>query len=76
MEEETSILEKIIAGLESSLPAIFTRREIPRLTGGALSVGYLANLGADGPPYIRDRRHAVYEKSSFIGWYKARLSGK
>lgn len=58
----------VIAALETSMPGVFTRREIMFLTGGMLPRGTLANLGQNGPPYLRSKRHAVYEKSSFLKW--------
>ncbi|MDR1509811.1 MAG: hypothetical protein LBS53_09245 [Synergistaceae bacterium] len=61
-------VEAILRALEVSLPPIFTRREIPALTGKLLAVGTLANLGEQGPPFCRTKRHAVYEKSSFLTW--------
>jgi hypothetical protein len=66
--------EYIIRSLEASLPPIFTRREIPRLTGGVLCVGTLANLGKNGPPYVRTQRHAVYERDSFMAWFRSYIA--
>lgn len=61
--------DTLIRALASSLPPIFTRREISVQTGKFLTVGTLANLaGKGGPPYLRSKRHAIYEKSSFLAW--------
>jgi len=62
------LVEDVLGALQSELPPIFVRAEIPRLTGGLLRVGTLANLGDDGPPFIRTRRHALYERASFLRW--------
>jgi hypothetical protein len=72
--QRIKIVDDIITGLEASLPATFIRTAIPGYTGKLLSVGYLANLGDAGSPYIRDRRHAVYEKQSFLDWLRIRLT--
>ena len=46
------LIEAAITGLQASMPAVFARREIPKYVGGSLTVGTLANLGKDGPPYF------------------------
>jgi hypothetical protein len=73
--QREKLVDDIITGLEASLPATFIRTAIPHYTGKLLSVGHLANLGDAGPPYIRDHRHAVYEKRSFLDWLRIRLTG-
>jgi hypothetical protein len=67
--------ETLINALKRSLPPIFARREVPRLLGGLLPVGTLANLGSAsaGPPYRIVKRHAVYEKDSFLSWFSTYL---
>lgn len=71
--QEDALIEAAIAGLEAAMPAVIARREIPKYVGGSLSVGTLANLGKDGPPYFLVNKHATYEKKSFLQWYKARI---
>lgn len=60
------LIEAAITGLQASMPAVFARREIPKYVGGPLTVGTLANLGKDGPPYFLVNKHATYEKSPFL----------
>jgi hypothetical protein len=65
--------EAFVRALELSLPAIFTRAELPKLTGGFLNPKTVANMGQAGPPYRRTRRHALYEKASFLLWLRSYL---
>ncbi len=65
---------KIIEKLEESLPPIFTRSAVPRLLGGAIAAGTLANLGKDGPPYVRSGHHVIYEKGEFLEWFRVWLA--
>ena len=67
------LIEAAITGLEASMPAVFARREIPKYVGGSLTVGTLANLGKDGPPYFLINKHATYEKNSFLKWYRSQI---
>lgn len=71
--KESSILISIKLNLEKSLPPVFARRAIPKLFGDSLTVGTLANLGKNGPPFVRQGRHAVYERESFLAWYLTTL---
>lgn len=71
--QDDALIEAAIAGLESTMPAVIARREIPKYVGGTLSVGTLANLGKDGPPYFLVNKHATYEKKSFLEWYRAQV---
>jgi hypothetical protein len=71
--EPTDVIESAMAGLESSLPAVIARREIPKYVGGTLTVGTLANLGKNGPPYFMFHKHATYEKKSFLAWYRQQI---
>jgi len=58
--------------LESELPPVFSRKAVSQLLGGAICAGTLANLGNEGPPFIRMGRHAVYERTSFLAWLRKR----
>ncbi len=71
--QDNDLIETAIAGLDASMPAVIARREIPKYVGGSLSVGTLANLGKDGPPYFLVNKHATYEKKSFLNWYRAQI---
>lgn len=71
--QDETLIEAAISGLEAAMPAVFTRREIPKYVGGSLSVGTLANLGKDGPPYFLVNKHATYEKKSFLQWYRSQI---
>ena len=71
--QDDTLIEAAIIGLEASMPAVFTRREIPKYVGGSLTVGTLANLGKDGPPYFLVNKHATYEKNSFLKWYRSQI---
>ena len=73
MEKSTLGNRVIFDALAQSLPLIFPCRRIPELTGGLLPVGAIANMGADGPPFRRIGRHAVYTRKSFLIWFTAYL---
>jgi predicted DNA-binding transcriptional regulator AlpA len=62
--------------LEHSLPPILARTEIPKLTGGLISVGHLANLDSlgRGPRKITLGRKVGYLRSDFIEWLRSRNS--
>lgn len=65
--------------LEKSLPEVFPRKAVPRLTGGFIAAGTMANLDSynNGPPVkIRLGKYVGYEKSSFIQWLKGRVRTK
>lgn len=70
-KKDDPLIEAAIASLEASMPAVIARREIPKYVGGTLSVGTLANLGKNGPPYFLVNNHATYEKKSFLEWYRS-----
>ena len=75
--DSSEFVEVILSSLAEELPPIFARKDIPRFLGSSLAVGTLANLGASkGPPYIRRGRHAVYERVSFLSWYRTWLLKK
>lgn len=67
--------EIMVERLRESLPVIFSRTEIDKLTGGALKSRTLANWQSQGrgPDFVRDGKRVIYEKQSFIEWYAARL---
>lgn len=67
-------VHQIIEKLEESLPPIFTRSAVPKLLGGAIAAGTLANLGKAGPPYIRSGHHVIYEKGEFLVWFRGWLT--
>lgn len=71
-------IDSIINKLRETMPPAFVRKEIPRLLGGILTVGTIANLDAakQGPPKLRLKRHVVYEKDSFLEWFKKYLNNK
>lgn len=71
--KDDTLIEAAITSLEASMPAVIARREIPKYVGGTLSVGTLANLGKDGPPYFLVNKHATYEKKSFLEWYRSQI---
>lgn len=58
--------------LEHSLPPILARTEIPKLTGGLISVGHLANLDSlgRGPRKITLGRKVGYIRGDFIAWLR------
>jgi hypothetical protein len=62
----------IIKKLKESMPPVFTRKELPKLLGGILTVGHMSNIDAAklGPPRMRLKRHVIYEKDSFLEWFK------
>lgn len=76
--EEQMNVDCIINKLRETMPPAFVRKEIPRLLGGILTVGTIANLDAakQGPPKLRLKRHVVYEKDSFLEWFKKYLNNK
>lgn len=68
-------INHIIDKLNESMPPIFTRKELPKLLGGILTVGHICNLDSSnqGPPRMRLRRHVIYERDSFLEWFKLYL---
>ena len=70
---DSATVDRVIARLDATLPAIFARREVPRLLGGAIAAGTLANLGKSGPMYFFVNRNAVYEKTSFLSWLRTQI---
>lgn len=77
METEScheNFTEMVLHKLRERLPAVFSRREVQKLLGGAIAPGTLANLGKDGPRYLIISKNAVYEKDSFLDWLRTRIS--
>jgi len=62
------------AELEKTLPPILARTDVPKLTGGLISAGRLANLDClgQGPQSIRCGRKIGYTRSDFIAWLRSR----
>ena len=52
--------------LEKKLPAIFARKEVPKLFGGTNASGTLDSFGFNGPPYVLSGRHAIYDKKNLF----------
>jgi hypothetical protein len=67
---------KGIENLKNTLPAIFARREVGRLTGGIIQPGTMANYDCIGDG-ISDRflvgRKICYNRDSFITWLLSRV---
>lgn len=63
-----------IAQLEKSLPPILARSEVPKLTGGMISSGRLANLDymGQGPRKVTMGRRVGYLRADFIRWMRSR----
>jgi len=62
------------AELEQTLPPIIARTEVPRLLGGLISAGRLANLDClgKGPRRITLGRKVGYIRADFIAWMRER----
>jgi len=63
-------VSQIIQKLRKELPVCFVRKEVPRLLGGIIAVGTLANLDSQklGPPFHRVRGKVLYERDTFLDW--------
>ncbi|MDQ7836436.1 MAG: hypothetical protein RDU24_13730 [Humidesulfovibrio sp.] len=70
----TMPLEDVYSTLERDLPAVIARTEIPRLLGGLISAGRLANLDSEGlgPRQIRLGRKIGYLRSDLVQWMRER----
>jgi hypothetical protein len=65
--------EILLSKLYSELPPLFTRQEIARNLGGVLTAKTLKNIDSKGRgPEVGQRlgKKFVYEKDSFIRWFK------
>lgn len=60
--------------LEQTLPPIIARTEVPRLLGGLISAGRLANLDClgKGPRRVTLGRKVGYIRADFIAWMRER----
>lgn len=67
---------KGIENLKNTLPAIFARREVGRLTGGIIQPGTMENLDSIGQG-VSDRflvgRKICYNRDSFITWLLSKV---
>lgn len=70
---DEQFVDEIIATLEKELPPIFARGQLPYLLGGALTIGSVANMQKNGPPYVINSRKAIYSRPSFLAWYRQYL---
>lgn len=60
----------ILKILDTSLPPVFRRRDIDKLTGGVITEALLKALPVNAPrlPYARFGKYVVYEKAKFLKW--------
>jgi hypothetical protein len=62
--------------LSRTLPAVFARREVPRLLGGIVSVGHLQNMDCEGKGprnrYLLGRR-VFYRREDFLEWMRSNM---
>ena len=68
-------LEHLVKELFRNATELVSRRQIQELTGGVLSVKYLANLDSEGKgiqPRIRVGGKVVYPRSATMEFYKNR----
>ena len=68
--------DNILLTLQSSLPPVFARKEISRLTGGLISPRHLANLDSAGlgpKGKVRVGRKIGYERDAFVSWMSERM---
>lgn len=66
----------VISKLAATLPPIFTRTEISKLTGGVISPRTLANLDSAGrgpTNILKFKRKVAYEKDAFLAWFAHHL---
>ena len=69
-------LENFWKELESALPPIFARHDVPKYCGTLITPGGLANLDSRGQGprgKIRIGKYAGYEKNAFIEWLRSRV---
>lgn len=64
--------EIIIGAFKKSLPAVFRRTDIDKLTGGIITASFLKNLAATNPELApiarRFGKFVVYDREEFISW--------
>ncbi|MBR4606807.1 MAG: hypothetical protein IKO41_11365 [Lachnospiraceae bacterium] len=66
--------EGILSTLAKSMPEVFARSEVSRLTGGTISAGTLANQGKKGPAYSIIAGKAVYRRDDFLAWLSTKTT--
>jgi len=69
-------VDSIIHELEKTLPPIFARKEVGKLTGGLVAPHTLANADAKGAgPAGRMwiGRHTAYSREDFLAWLRVRI---
>lgn len=61
---------EILQVLNNSLPPVFRRKDLDKLTGGVITEGLLKALPPDSPqpPCARLGKFVVYEKAKFLTW--------
>jgi len=76
MKKESFSISEAISKLDKSLPAVFARKNVSKLLGGAIEPGTLANLSSQGlsPPFICSGRNAIYLKEPFLIWFEVYLT--
>lgn len=67
-----------IENLRNSLPPIFPRSEVGRLTGGVIQPGTMRNRDCRGDGVGREGRFLVgrkicYSREAFLNWLEARI---
>jgi len=75
-------MRTVIEDLVAALPPTFARSEVPKLTGGMIASGTLANLdskdGKEKAGNLRGlfyfRRRACYRRDAFLTWFASHLS--
>ena len=69
-------MDNLLKNLNHTLPALVTRKELERLTGGLLKARTLANLDCAGKgpaKRIRYGRKVAYERGVLLDWLVQRL---
>lgn len=77
MSLDPETLAALLDSLRKELPPTFARTEVPRLLGGIIAVGTLANhdSAGDGPAdSFRMGRRKCYRRDPFLTWLAKRLS--
>ena len=77
MHLDQRTLEDLLENLRKELPPVFTRSAVPRLLGGCIASGTLANCdcakeGPDGS--FRMGRKICYRREPFLEWFGKQLS--
>ena len=68
-------LEQIFEQISRTSPEIITRKKLYEITGGLISVKYLANMDSEGigiKPRLRIGGKIAYPKDATIAWLKQR----